>query len=76
MKTKFFLSADHALNVNECKRRTKNGKQPVKKLSAGELAKFAADRGMVVSVKTVETAKKAIDISALPESLRKFIKAI
>ena len=75
MKSKFFSSADHALNSANCRIRTKNGKQPVKKLSAGELAKFAADRGMAVSTKTVETAKKAIDWSMLPESIRnKFAK--
>ena len=74
MKSKFFASADHALNSANVRVRTKNGKQPVKKLTPGELAKFAAARGMSVSTKTIETAKKAIDMSALPEALRKFVK--
>ena len=74
MKSKFFMSAEHALNISECSRRTKNGKQPVKKLTPGELKLFAAERGMSVSTKTIEIAKKAIDMSALPEALRKFVK--
>ena len=74
MKPKFIMSAEHALNVANVRIRTKNGKQPVKKLTPGELAKFAADRGMAVSMKTVEAAKKAIDMSSLPESLKKFVK--
>jgi hypothetical protein len=76
MKSKFFASADHALNASNCRIRTKNGKQPIKRLTPGELASFAAERGMTVSAKTVETAKRQIDIAQLPESLKKFIKSI
>jgi len=74
MKSKFYNSVDHSLNAANVRIRTKNGKQPVKKLTAGELAKFAEARGMAVSTKTIETAKKAIDIAQLPEWMRKFVK--
>lgn len=76
MKSKFFASADHALNSANCRVRTKNGKQPVKKLTPGELARFAEARGMSVSTKTTAIAYQAIDVSALPASLRKFVKSI
>ena len=70
-----FMSSEHATNYQAKVVRSRNKKQPVKIYTGEELAKMAAVRGCNVSTNhTPPQASATIDISALPEHLRKLVK--
>lgn len=74
-----YKSAAHALNHTLLKDKQRNAKSPVKRYAGEELARLAQSMGMTVSAKAPQVIEEEVeivevDVDALPEHLKRFVK--